>query len=92
MTFLELVRAKSTALLNSTFLEHLESPFAGGVSITVTDMVVGIVADQTDLSGTVEDGGFIGALTENPALIGIVSDDETTGTISNDVTQGEIQC
>ena len=47
MTFLELVRDKSTAPDPSTFLVHLESPFAGGGEVNIN--VIGIASASKNM-------------------------------------------
>ena len=82
MTFLELVRAKSSAALNSTFLAHLVSslPASGDVTIITVDPAQGIVSDEATLSGIM--GG-------NETIIGTIDEQVLIGTILDDIIEAE---
>lgn len=80
MTFLELVRAKSTAAINSTFLEHLRSPFGGTSSGSVGGCLS--LELQQEITMTAEGSETLELEIDLDSSIGLELTIETTQTLS----------
>lgn len=80
--------SNSSAPDGSTALVHLLNQ-QGGDTITVVDLVVGVVDDNPPLGGIVSDGGLVGVLADNDAVVGLISDpDVIQGVFSDEQIQG----